>query len=153
MSKKISYKRIGSLYLHNSSFVSEANQTIGEVGLNEEVLSNRQKVSHKLTDQGKQQLRILKTILSTKLKREVKFSWSKKCGCASCPCSPGFIISIDNSDKVLSSDDRLNADYGLNLYVDKDCRISNVCIRPEYKDVFHYKLPFYYASLEGKRLF
>jgi hypothetical protein len=44
----------------------------------------------------------LAQILTTQVGGRVRFSFSERCGCSSCPCSPGFVIYAEDTELARS---------------------------------------------------
>lgn len=83
---------IGGLYFHPRYFVDEANKTIGHPALSEQTILNRRLVTSKITEPAEAIMQVIQCEMMRDFGVEVKFKWSRYCGCTSCPCSPGFRI-------------------------------------------------------------
>lgn len=96
-------KRIGSAFLPNDVFTSEANKTIGKpiVGKNYiEVISNRRCVTGDVTESGHKILKKITTYFKRRYNLDVSFKWDIHCGCSVCPCSPGFNIYAEINSEI-----------------------------------------------------
>ena len=93
-------RKIGTLHMDGKYFNDEASETMGAPGLTPEILSNRRKVTGQLTKEGKEWKKFVIDWFKCEYGVDVKLSWSIYAGCSMCPCSPGFVIRIDN-DKVI----------------------------------------------------
>jgi len=92
---------IGEFYPENQHYQSEANQTIGQAGITDNTIMNRRNVTNQLTEDGNLFIEKVKQFFKSVYDLDVKLTFSKYCGCSTCPCSPGFKIyaiinKIDN---------------------------------------------------------
>jgi len=44
-----------------------------------------------------------------------KLQWNQKAGCTMCPCSPGFIVHLKNSERAICNEDRTPIDIHLTV--------------------------------------
>jgi len=118
---KMSRIRIGGLYLSSDHFADEANKTIGKPALSDQVIVNRRNVTPKLNPYGEEMRDNVRKIFSEQYDLEVEFSWSKHCGCTTCPCSPGFKIFIRVPANSML---RVREENRVNVWVDNDGKIT-----------------------------
>ena len=89
--------RIAEVYMNAKSFADEANKTIGAPAITEEVILNRRKVTGRLTEIGEINKQKVIDYFKTNYSIDVKLKWNVKCGCSSCPCSPGFDVMVEET--------------------------------------------------------
>ncbi len=127
--KNISF---AELYLDRSLFADEANKTIGDalIGQNADVLvNNRRKVTNRLTDKGQKALNNILDTIQTATGKEIIAKWDIHCGCAMCPCSPGFRLMTN-----LEVWSRLRDENRFNIWTDENGSIRNLR-KPEYNRI------------------
>lgn len=108
----MSYVSIGELYLDNEMFSDEASKTIGEVPYGDDaikILDNRRKTKGRLTPTGKAALdEVIRRVRLVYPSGNVKAEWDIHCGCAMCPCSPGYRIKVDTVPYRFDSKERFS---------------------------------------------
>jgi hypothetical protein len=97
MGRKVRKIWVAEYYPHNTHYVDEANQTIGQPLTSMTVLQNRRNVSKKLNAKGNKVLQRVIDHFEKKFKGigDVKVEFSSYCGCSMCPCSPGFKVFVE----------------------------------------------------------
>lgn len=91
-------RKIGTFFPDAEHYADEANSTIGQPLLSQQVLDNRRNASSKLTPVGQHLLRKVEEYFSRTFGVAVMLKWSKNAGCSSCPCSPGFNIHTSEEE-------------------------------------------------------
>jgi len=79
--------------------------------------SNRREVTSKVNDNGKELKKKVVEYFKEKQGMDVSLSWSQKCGCTMCPCSPGFNILV-KVPKMMGS--YSGDEYLIDVFIGKD---------------------------------
>lgn len=126
MTNYTSTRKLGAAYLDSSMFLDEANQTTGTpiIGPNmEQLINNRRNVTSRLTEAGKEALRMIKAKFRREYNVDVALRWDIHAGCGGCPCSPGFSIKIPTEQLnkyTRNYSSRLREDEQFKVWVNED---------------------------------
>ena len=126
---------IAEVYPNSEMYADEANKTIGKpiIGANAaQLIMNRRSVSNKLTELGNKAMNEVIDFFQdffdeTRFKVTVKFD--VHCGCAMCPCSPGFKVFVETIKEKefidLRGCGRLKEDARINVWFDDKNKIAH----------------------------
>lgn len=86
---------IGNFFPDSKMYNEEAGETVGDALLNGRVANNRYSLKGVMNKHGVTGVKMVERMIRTRVGLDAKLYFSRKAGCSSCPCSPGFMIKVE----------------------------------------------------------